>query len=192
MQDVSQDSQSTPGPTHYCRKSYLDSTTEDGLSCNTTEDSNLVFDIHSIDFRWKPFPRSKVSSGDPARHRESDSSQQMSLHFPVSRALPSGGLDLRRPVYTATSPTPSPLARRGNVRRVCCSPASDGPRNPPRDQFPYLSDEEGRMPSSQCAFPNEHLAVKAEPCKPIAVRPSGHFTMQRRTGIDIRAGCSHS
>ncbi|KAI6125781.1 hypothetical protein EDD17DRAFT_962545 [Pisolithus thermaeus] len=191
MQDVSQDAQSTPGPTHYCCQPYLDSTTEDGLSCDTTEDGSLLFDIHSIDFRWKPFPRSKVSNGDPARQRESDSSQQVSLHFPVSRALPPGDLDLRRPVYTDTSPTPSPLARRGNVRRVCCSPASDGPRNLPRDQFPYLSDEESRVPSPQCAFPDEHLAVMTEPCKSITVRPSGHSAMQGRTGIDIRARCSH-
>lgn len=112
VRDVSQDAQSTPGPAYYCCRPYFDFTTEDDLSCNATEDSSFVFDINAIDFRWEPFLRSKVSNGHPAHQRESDSSQPMSLHSPVSGALPSSALGFCSPVCTATSP-----ARRRNARR---------------------------------------------------------------------------
>ncbi|KAI6000561.1 hypothetical protein EDD15DRAFT_1765611 [Pisolithus albus] len=186
VRGVSQDAQSTPGPAYYCYKPCFNFTTEDDLSCNATEDSSFVSDIDAIDFRWEPFPRSKVNNGHPAPQRESDSSQPISLHSPVSGVLPSGALGFRSPVCTATSPVPSTPARRRNARLVCCPSASDGLRYPPCDQFSYLSDrEESRIPCSQRAFSDEHLAMQAEPCKFMNAHPS------RLAGTDTRARCPH-
>ncbi|KAI6046158.1 hypothetical protein EDC04DRAFT_2598358 [Pisolithus marmoratus] len=63
------------------------STTEDGLSCNTAEGSSSIFDIDAIDFRWKPFFRSKDGERHLTHQRGNDTSQQMSPHSPVIETL---------------------------------------------------------------------------------------------------------